>query len=93
MRPIRLASVVLAGVLLAAGLTSAASATASSSCGASGAATTMNGSLPDGATYLIQCPAGHWNGTLLPLQPRICPARIVQSRGGCWRPCSLAATC
>jgi len=64
MRPIRLASVVLSGVLLAAGLTSAASATASSSCGASGAVTTAGGSLPDGATYLIQCPAGQWNGTL-----------------------------
>src|SRR5262249_33146396 len=33
-------------------------------CGGSGAVTTSSGSLPDGATYLIQCPAGAWNGTL-----------------------------
>ncbi|HWG62635.1 MAG TPA: hypothetical protein VG253_13065 [Streptosporangiaceae bacterium] len=26
--------------------------------------TSQHGSLPDGATYLIQCPAGPWNGTL-----------------------------
>jgi pimeloyl-ACP methyl ester carboxylesterase len=26
--------------------------------------TSVNGSLPDRATYLIQCPAGPWNGTL-----------------------------
>jgi pimeloyl-ACP methyl ester carboxylesterase len=26
--------------------------------------TTVNGTLADGATYLIQCPAGTWNGTL-----------------------------
>ena len=33
-------------------------------CGSSGAVTTLNGSLPDKDTYLIQCPAGRWNGTL-----------------------------
>ncbi len=33
-------------------------------CGSSGAVTTVNGTLPDGATYLLQCPSGHWNGTL-----------------------------
>ncbi len=33
-------------------------------CGSTGAVTTLNGSLPDGATYEIQCPAGQWNGTL-----------------------------
>ena len=69
MRPIRLASVVLSGVLLAAGLTSAASATASSSCGASGAVTTAGGSLPDGATYLIQCPAVLTAPAFQPYQP------------------------
>jgi hypothetical protein len=26
--------------------------------------TTVNGALGDGASYEIQCPAGHWNGTL-----------------------------
>ena len=37
---------------------------ASGGCGSSGAVTTMNGTLADGATYLIQCPGGAWNGTL-----------------------------
>ena len=36
----------------------------SGGCGSSGAVTTVNGTLSDGATYLLQCPAGHWNGTL-----------------------------
>jgi pimeloyl-ACP methyl ester carboxylesterase len=61
----------LAGMALAAGLVigglTAGSATASaatSSCGGSGSVTTVNGTLADGATYLIQCPSGSWNGTL-----------------------------
>ena len=61
----------VAGLTLAAGLavggitagTAAASASASS-CGGSGKVTTFNGKLSDGATYLIQCPSGQWNGTL-----------------------------
>ncbi|HEX3749698.1 MAG TPA: prolyl oligopeptidase family serine peptidase, partial [Streptosporangiaceae bacterium] len=36
----------------------------SGGCGSSGAVTTVNGALADGATYEIQCPAGAWNGTL-----------------------------
>src|SRR6201996_6672530 len=36
----------------------------SGGCGSTGAVTTVNGTLADGATYEIQCPAGHWNGTL-----------------------------
>ena len=60
----------LAGLALAAGLAiggltaSTAAASAPSSCGGSGAVTTVNRKLSDGATYLIQCPAGAWNGTL-----------------------------
>jgi len=50
--------------LLTAGLSTAGPALASPSCGTSGAVTTLNGSLPDGATYEIQCPSGPWNGTL-----------------------------
>jgi pimeloyl-ACP methyl ester carboxylesterase len=46
------------------GLAPAVPALASQACGASGAVTSLNGSLSDGATYLIQCPAGPWNGTL-----------------------------
>jgi len=61
----------VAGLALAAGLavggvtagTAAASASASS-CGGSGKVTSFNGKLSDGATYLIQCPSGQWNGTL-----------------------------
>ena len=41
-----------------------ASAAASSACGGTGTVTTASGSLADGATYQIQCPAGSWNGTL-----------------------------
>jgi len=33
-------------------------------CGGTGSVTTVNGTLSDGATYEIQCPAGTWNGTL-----------------------------
>ena len=57
----------LAAALLLLPLAPAAPALASASaqgCGGSGAVTTVNGALPDGAAYLIQCPAGAWNGTL-----------------------------
>jgi pimeloyl-ACP methyl ester carboxylesterase len=61
----RLAGIIFSALLLTAGLTSAAPAIASAqTCGGSGAVTTVNGALPDGATYLMQCPAGAWNGTL-----------------------------
>ena len=49
----RLALFALSAVLLTIGLAPAASAQAQTSCGASGAVTTVNGSLPDGATYQI----------------------------------------
>jgi len=60
----------VAGLALAAGLAiggfiTAGTATASpSTCGGSGSVSTVNGTLPDGATYLLECPAGAWNGTL-----------------------------
>ena len=62
----------IAGLALAAGLaigglaasTASTAAASSSSCGGSGAVSTVNGKLSDGATYLLQCPAGPWNGTL-----------------------------
>ena len=60
----RLALFPLSAIFLAIGLAPAAPALAQTSCGASGAVTTVNGSLPDGATYLLQCPGGAWNGTL-----------------------------
>jgi pimeloyl-ACP methyl ester carboxylesterase len=50
---------------LLAGLAPAAPALASPGpCGGSGTVTTQTGTLPDGAAYEIQCPAGAWNGTL-----------------------------
>jgi pimeloyl-ACP methyl ester carboxylesterase len=64
MKPSRLALAALSTVLLMIGLAPAVPALASQACGASGAVTSLNGSLSDGATYLIQCPAGPWNGTL-----------------------------
>ncbi len=41
-----------------------ASASRASACGGTGTVSTLDGSLSDGATYEIQCPAGDWNGTL-----------------------------
>jgi hypothetical protein len=35
-----------------------------STCGGTGTTSTVTGSLSDGATYQLQCPAGAWNGTL-----------------------------
>jgi pimeloyl-ACP methyl ester carboxylesterase len=62
----KLAGMVLAAGLVIGGLTagSATASAATSSCGGSGSVTTVNGTLADGATYLIQCPSGSWNGTL-----------------------------
>jgi pimeloyl-ACP methyl ester carboxylesterase len=61
----RIAGIALSAALLTTGFSSATPAIASpQTCGGSGTPTTLNGALPDGATYLIQCPAGTWNGTL-----------------------------
>jgi pimeloyl-ACP methyl ester carboxylesterase len=75
MRRSRWAVLVLSAIALVLGLAapalassggsgSAGSVGRSGGCGSSGAVTTVNGTLADGATYEIQCPAGHWNGTL-----------------------------
>lgn len=64
MRPSRLAGIVLSAVLLMMGLAPAAPALAGQACGGSGTVTPLKGSLPDKATYLIECPAVPWNGTL-----------------------------
>lgn len=62
----KLAGAALAAALVVGGLTagSAAASATGSACGGTGAVTTVNGTLKDGATYEIQCPAGAWNGTL-----------------------------
>jgi pimeloyl-ACP methyl ester carboxylesterase len=60
----RLVGIVLSAALLVLGLAPAAPALAGQTCGGSGTVTSVNGSLPDGARYLIQCPGGQWNGTL-----------------------------
>jgi pimeloyl-ACP methyl ester carboxylesterase len=59
------AGIALSATLLAGGLTASVPALASSSCGGAGTVTKVTGSLPDGATYKIECPSGTWNGTLL----------------------------
>jgi len=64
MKPSRLGAIALSAALLTTGLSAGAPALASQGCGASGGVTTLNDSLPDHATYLIQCPSGPWNGTL-----------------------------
>ena len=63
----KIAGLVLAAGLATGGLTASTAGAASASpstCGGSGTVTTTNGTLADGATYLIECPAGPWNGTL-----------------------------
>jgi pimeloyl-ACP methyl ester carboxylesterase len=62
----RLAGVTIAAGLVIGGLTtgSVAASASTSSCGGSGSVSALNGTLADGATYEIQCPAGAWNGTL-----------------------------
>ncbi len=59
-----LAGLALAGGLLTGGLTASSAPATPSACGGSGSVTTNTGTLSDGATYEIQCPAGAWNGTL-----------------------------
>ena len=61
----KLSGAVIGTLLLLGGLTaSAGAASAAQACGGGGSVSTVNGTLPDGATYEIQCPAGTWNGTL-----------------------------
>ena len=60
----KLAGIALAAGLAIGGLTASTAAAATSSCGGSGAVSTLNATLQDGATYKIECPAGAWNGTL-----------------------------
>jgi pimeloyl-ACP methyl ester carboxylesterase len=61
----KLAGTAIAALLLLSGLmASAGAASAAQACGGTGSVTTVNGTLPDGATYEIQCPSGAWNGTL-----------------------------
>src|SRR5580693_7366796 len=63
----KLAGAALAAALVVGGLTagSAVASPTGSACGGSGGSgSTLTGALTDGATYLIQCPPGQWNGTL-----------------------------
>src|SRR5919108_3922507 len=59
-----IAGLVLAAGLAIGGLTASTAAASPSSCGGTGQVTTVNGKLADGAAYLLECPAGAWNGTL-----------------------------
>ncbi|HEY5985427.1 MAG TPA: prolyl oligopeptidase family serine peptidase [Streptosporangiaceae bacterium] len=60
----RLGGIFVCAALVAAAFTTAGPALAADQCGGSGAVTPLAGTLPDGATYKIECPAGPWNGTL-----------------------------
>jgi pimeloyl-ACP methyl ester carboxylesterase len=63
----KLAGAAFAAALIVGGLTagSAVASPTGSTCGGSGGpGSTLTGALTDGATYLIQCPPGQWNGTL-----------------------------
>ncbi len=61
--------VLAAAAVLAAGLSPSAASLAATAthatCGGTGSVKTTTGKFGDGATYLMQCPAGKWNGTLL----------------------------
>jgi pimeloyl-ACP methyl ester carboxylesterase len=63
----KLAGIALGAALTVSGLTVGATAASAApqTCGGTGSVTTVNGALKDGATYLLQCPSGAWNGTLL----------------------------
>jgi len=62
----KLAGAALAAALVVGGLVAGSTtASAAPACGGTGAVSTTTGTLADGATYLIQCPSGTWNGTLL----------------------------
>jgi pimeloyl-ACP methyl ester carboxylesterase len=64
-RTSKLAALALSVTLLTGGLAwSAPTVGAATACGGSGSVITVNGTLPDGATFKIQCPSGAWNGTL-----------------------------
>src|SRR6266480_7458810 len=63
-RTARRGGVMLAAALLAGLLPAAPALAAPATCGGSGTVTTLPGTLPDGAAYEIQCPAGPWNRTL-----------------------------
>src|SRR5215471_15985179 len=60
--PAAIAAAVLAVAAVTAG--GAGARAAAAGCGGTSAATTVTGTLRDGATYEIQCPPGTWNGTL-----------------------------
>jgi pimeloyl-ACP methyl ester carboxylesterase len=61
----RLLLVMAVAALASVGFTPAAPAVAASAtCGGSGVSSMLTGTLPDGATYKIDCPAGAWNGAL-----------------------------
>jgi hypothetical protein len=60
----KLTGIALATGLVLTGITASQAAATTQTCGGSGSATTVNGTLSDGATYELQCPSGTWNGTL-----------------------------
>ncbi|MBV9207727.1 MAG: hypothetical protein JO037_20520 [Actinobacteria bacterium] len=60
----KLAGMALAAGLAVGGLTAGTAAASVPSCGGSGSPSTVTGTLPDGATYKLECPPGTWNGTL-----------------------------
>ena len=61
----RLVIIACSAALVTGALALPASAVSSArTCGGSGSVHTVTGRLHDGATFKLQCPAGHWNGTL-----------------------------
>ena len=60
----RLAGMALAAGLVIGGLAAVGTVPAAAAPATCSGSKTLNGTLADGSTYLIQCPAGAWNGTL-----------------------------
>ena len=63
-QPKKLAGLALAAGLAIGGIAAGPASASAPSCGGSGQVTVVDGMLADGAAYLIECPAGPWNGTL-----------------------------
>src|SRR5215467_10571599 len=61
----RLGAIAFAAALTIGGLAWPAATSASTqTCGGTGSVTTVTNTLADGAAWIIECPAGTWNGTL-----------------------------
>jgi pimeloyl-ACP methyl ester carboxylesterase len=64
-RPVRLLAIAAVIVAVMSPAVPSLASAAHKTCGGTGSINTTRGTLPDHATYLLQCPASKWNGTVL----------------------------